>query len=1213
MDDTSRNITYEALLTQPKRGVLQFGGARMALLDIEAGFWGLRRQIEALVGRRLTDSAVQQAGVNGGVSFARSFAASQAGLQPIDADDVLADLQSCITAYQAAGFGQFELVVQEWPLGHLQIKGKDTFEAWMMAQHGQQPDSPACFYTAGVLVGFVNALTERRDVVCIQRSCQARGDDACLFELLPADEAGETAVVAYDPDPGLSRQLNLLEVLFERMPMGIAIFDAEFKLRRCNPTWADYIDRYTPSSAVQVVPGVSFFDLAPGTEANVTPILQQVINGETVSLEAFRSESGGIVSYWDVVFAPILEQGRTVGILYVTTDATRRVLAVEELQQTLGVLREREERLNLVLTGTNDGIWDWDLETDEVYFSPRWKSMLGYEEWEIRPHVESWRNLLHPDDVDKALAALNDHLENRTPFYRLEHRLRRKDGTFRWILARGVSVRDEDGRPVRLVGSHTDITDRKLAEEALRESEAHLRSVLESAKGFAVYRLSVSPDDPFLGQIILVSPSAKELLGVEDPTHFPSWFEPVHPDDRPRVEEANRRSAVEGVPFDETMRYFHQKRGEWRWFRTISNPVLDRRGRPLYFNGITIDITEQKRAEEELQRINLTLEQRVAERTQQLTSLLAVSHNVALKLELESLLKLILAQLQSVVDYDGASILVPRDGRLEVLAYQGPIPQETALSFSFAIEGESVNSLVFNTHEPVIIADVSDETSQAQLFRETAGSQLTTLFGYIRSWMGVPLLFQDRVLGMLTLDHREPNFYAERHSTLALAFANQVAVAMENAYLYHEEQERRQVAESLRDILAILNSNLPLPETLAHIIQQASRLLEADAAVIYHIDQEARLTTIEATFGMPEAFQQLETLPLVNTSANRATLNGQTYIVSNLQAAMIAQPLDREKLDPGSRVWIDVVSQHFSAYLSVPFQVKGRVYGDISLYYRSPRQFTDDEIELAVSFADQIALAVENTRLRIQVEESAASEERNRLARELHDAVTQTLFSASLIADVLPRLWERKPELGRERLEELRELTRGALAEMRTLLLELRPASLTESSLDELLRQLTEAVIGRSRIPITLTIDGQRPLPPEVQVAFYRIAQESLNNVVKHADASQAAIQLAYNAEQVSLSIEDDGRGFDVDRVPPSSLGLGIMRERGAKIGAELQVSSQIGRGTRVSVTWPAIGDGRSRHEADVASASVEASHRGEVGGSDSKPSPGQRPTDGDM
>ncbi len=211
-----------------------------------------------------------------------------------------------------------------------------------------------------------------------------------------------------------------------------------------------------------------------------------------------------------------------------------------------------------------------------------------------------------------------------------------------------------------------------------------------------------------------------------------------------------------------------------------------------------------------------------------------------------------------------------------------------------------------------------------------------------------------------------------------------------------------------------------------------------------------------------------------------------------------------------------------------------------------------------------------NERLREKAAQDAVLAERTRLARELHDAVTQTLFSTSLIAEVIPDLWEINQPEARYRLEELRELTRGALAEMRTLLVELRPNALIEIPLPVLLRQLAEAMTGRARIPVHLNAGSGGPdrrLPPDVQVGLYRIAQEALNNVAKHANATQAIVTLR-QADSVRLTVADDGAGFDPNAVGADHLGLRIMRERAEAIGARFNLYSEPGEGTQVSVVW---------------------------------------------
>jgi signal transduction histidine kinase len=204
----------------------------------------------------------------------------------------------------------------------------------------------------------------------------------------------------------------------------------------------------------------------------------------------------------------------------------------------------------------------------------------------------------------------------------------------------------------------------------------------------------------------------------------------------------------------------------------------------------------------------------------------------------------------------------------------------------------------------------------------------------------------------------------------------------------------------------------------------------------------------------------------------------------------------------------------------------------------------------------------------IRAKEEAAAVERNRLARELHDAVSQTLFSASLIAEVLPAIWSRNPPEGQKRLQEIRELTRGALAEMRTLLLELRPSTLIESELGLLLKQLGESMTGRMRIPVSVEVTGSAHPPVDVKVVIYRVTQEALNNAAKHSAASQVKVSLVLSDKEIRLTIEDNGSGFKIADIKPDSLGIGIMQERSDSIGALLNIVSHPGQGTRLELLW---------------------------------------------
>jgi signal transduction histidine kinase len=156
----------------------------------------------------------------------------------------------------------------------------------------------------------------------------------------------------------------------------------------------------------------------------------------------------------------------------------------------------------------------------------------------------------------------------------------------------------------------------------------------------------------------------------------------------------------------------------------------------------------------------------------------------------------------------------------------------------------------------------------------------------------------------------------------------------------------------------------------------------------------------------------------------------------------------------------------------------------------------------------------------------------------------------------------------RDHLSELQILTGGALAEMRNLLVELRPGSLEHTPMPELLQQLVDGFSGRTKTPIALNIQNHNPLPSEVRFVFFRLAQESLNNIIKHARASDVQVTYLSQPGQAQLSIADDGQGFDQTRVAPGHHGLEIMKERADKINADINIISKLGKGTSVSVSW---------------------------------------------
>ncbi|MGD8857787.1 MAG: two-component regulator propeller domain-containing protein, partial [Chloroflexota bacterium] len=375
-----------------------------------------------------------------------------------------------------------------------------------------------------------------------------------------------------------------------------------------------------------------------------------------------------------------------------------------------------------------------------------------------------------------------------------------------------------------------------------------------------------------------------------------------------------------------------------------------------------------------------------------------------------------------------------------------------------------------------------------------------------------------------------------------------------------EIEKRQQIAEGLREILVLLNTKRSLAESLHYIVSQAARLTDAEDAIIFRLDEGREMTIVATNPGGQIRYEpDAELLGIIEEWPSED---------ASERGPLIVPSLDRFWLDnPAIHSWD--MSTH-RALLGIPLQFDDDSHGGLFMFYTEERDFSADDLDLGRTFGDQATLAIANDSLRRQAEQTAIASERSRLARELHDAVTQTIFSASLLTETLEPIWEMDRDEGRKLLAELRQLTRGALAEMRTLLLELRPSALEDSSLSSLLSQLAEAVTGRTGVPVSAQMEKTRELPVNVRIALYRIAQESLNNVVKHARATRVSLTLraSNDGDGVILTVKDNGRGFEEARVSTGRLGLGIISERAAAIDAQLSITSAPGQGTTVKVVW---------------------------------------------
>ncbi len=274
-------------------------------------------------------------------------------------------------------------------------------------------------------------------------------------------------------------------------------------------------------------------------------------------------------------------------------------LDITERKRTEEALRAGEERWQLAVRGSNDGIWDWNIRTGEVFFSARWKAMRGYGDHEMPNALDEWRSRIHPEDLDRVLRRIEAYLDRTSPEFCEEYRVQRKDGSYLWVLDRGVALWDDQGRPMRMAGSETDITARKRAEQALRESEERYRMLIDlSPSGIFVYAD---------GKTVYVNQAACRILGAASPEEILGrpTLQFVHPDCHAAVLESARLLLEGGEPVRRTERKYVKLDGTVIDVEVEAAPIIWNGKRAI--QGIFSDITARKAAEESLHRTTAIL------------------------------------------------------------------------------------------------------------------------------------------------------------------------------------------------------------------------------------------------------------------------------------------------------------------------------------------------------------------------------------------------------------------------------------------------------------------------------------------------------------------------------------------------------------------------------------------------------------------------------
>ena len=365
------------------------------------------------------------------------------------------------------------------------------------------------------------------------------------------------------------------------------------------------------------------------------------------------------------------------------------------------------------------------------------------------------------------------------------------------------------------------------------------------------------------------------------------------------------------------------------------------------------------------------------------------------------------------------------------------------------------------------------------------------------------------------------------------------------------ERTQRLLVETLRDSAFALNRSRSLSEILDDIIDLAKHVVSYETAELLLIDND-RAALMMSWDGLDHGpARELDPVELKDILRDMMETQ-EPVIIANLLAE-------------GSRTDYPFAFSDMRSYLGIPIILDDGIIGFISVYHSDPDFFTREHADYLTHFTAHIALAIKDAKLIEESQKLAIFQERQRLARELHDNVTQMLFSSSVIAEALMK--SNNIEKVRDNLGHLYRINRGALSEMNNLLLELRTNHAPEIDLSLLLKRLGEAISGRSDINVETDLVSWLELPVETQLAFYRIARRALDNVVSHSYADHVKIKLAKQNHEVVMSIEDDGQGFDPEAHGQGG-GLTSIQADAKNADLGLTVSSRQGEGTQIEVKW---------------------------------------------
>jgi PAS domain S-box-containing protein len=990
----------------------------------------------------------------------------------------------------------------------------------------------------------------------------------------------------------------LLREIFDRMPAGIAVFDRELRVVEWNASFSRFLEDHRPELAKSLAPGAPLADVSPWDVVAVEPLFRRALAGDTVTRDAAPHSGPNGATYWDIVLSPLYENGEIVGVLDTTTEATRRIQVAREAA-------EREELFRLVFDSTSDAVILNDFETGDVAdANPAAASMHGYTREEfvgIDP-----RKFIHPDSLP-LLAQYQDRVRAGLDF-RSRARDIRKDGTIFDVEVMGsaiewrgkkylaavvrdisdqVAAEKDRQRAAQALADAHDTLEQRVAERT-RELESVLdvsRAILSTldldeifervmdelikALPYSGCSLTILEGDAL--EVIaargLVRPElSSRAIGVRFPVGGSPEFWGTMLDGKPLIvsdTHSDERAAVAFKTFIGAHPVVNVAEiRSWLFVPMVHQgevigTLSISRAEPHAFEASHAALASTFAGQVAIAVANARLYQQTMRRAREMEGLASIAGALTFDMPSEEVLTVLSGRVLAASSAVACSFSLYDERNEFRAAGAAGLPRSFVDGMVHAI----------TIHGAPSITQATAHRGQRQVLRDTrrrtlADPRFEHVHEYLRDapWdtaVITPVIARGKALGTLDAYYpgdREPD--AEELRLLA-AIADQVAIGIENAELFAKERQRAHEMDALYRAEEHLHQSLVLDDVLQALADSALHVVGVDraAALVFEeapphafrlggvagVDAGGRQRLVDALAGMSTEGPRMLSAPRVSPNAAEDTGVAQDVI----RAAGVASTID------------------------VPITIGGKRFGLFSIGWVERHYITESEIRLANALAQRAAVAIENARLFERSQLAASLEERQRLARELHDSVSQALYGISLGTRTARTLIERNPAAAIEPLDYVGTLAEAGLAELRALIFELRPESLAMEGLVAALEKQLAAVRARHGVEVRADLGLEPDLRLELKEVLYRVGQEALHNTVKHARATSVEVTISRDAGTVRLRIQDDGIGFDTHREFPGHLGLRSMAERTARVGGKLTVQSTPGSGTTITLDVP--------------------------------------------